>query len=402
MYTRQRIARRPRRQAQHRTNHGSTSSTQTTPRTHQLLAMQRAIGNQAVIQMLKQGTLKREQSQSRSSAAPGVIQREIEAKELEKAVQESLEWDGIFEMPEKMAKRLPKLAEIATEFEKVSGWGGRHIIIEVFADAVFNKLSDEQAIKNTAFKLDSRGFKVPEKYKDKRSQAEILEYQQLQSGYRKEPGRADAAKQLAEFGATMPGRFSKTRWVGSGPDDKRDFMPAIDKEDKGINHFARWIDKLAAKDPAADDYEPTTEAGQRMNCWEGVMFTAYQAKLVDKEWLARIHVDAAKQGSGAEKEGDKAYFDRLATHLGHDNAAPVDLESGLIPEVGDIVFFDQMEHVALSLGGGKLMHLWHSTEGGKHSGFEITSIEAIFNSRPDMKHKTTFAPCPFKVKEPTF
>jgi hypothetical protein len=129
------------------------------------------------------------------------------------------------------------------------------------------------------------------------------------------------------------------------------------------NDFARWI--------RGDGSEP--DEGSTMNCVEAVLFAAYRAGVVDRDWLALIHAEAADAASAAHTRAGipspiatdrpprpsaplTAYTATITRRLYSGPVRPYVIDrTGATrrPAVpaGHLVFFgDTIEHLALSLG----------------------------------------------------
>ncbi len=243
---------------------------------------------------------------------------------------------------------------------------------------------------------------------------QVEQFQIALDNVRMQEGQQDINERLADVAEVMPRLFPNVRWTVSGGDETDNFQIKVtQKKNLGMgqsetthNDFGLWIRKLAAGAPDADEYEPQPDQVKYMNCWEGVMFTAYQAGLVTKDWLASIHKEAAQAGVIAEAEtddpnkGKSAYTDFLMKMLGYENAIPMDEQAGLMPQRGDILFFNQSEHVGLALGAGQMMQLWSdpTTTMGQDvkRNFNITDIGTIAGGDEHKRYKVEFAPPPFR------
>lgn len=78
---------------------------------------------------------------------------------------------------------------------------------------------------------------------------------------------------------------------GSGPDPSNDFKI---KED---GDFSKWM--LSGDEMS--EFRPDLETGS-MNCWEGVLYSMYVAKIVDFDTLNQMHIDAAQAGVQASAD----------------------------------------------------------------------------------------------------
>jgi hypothetical protein len=305
---------------------------------------------------------------------------------------------------EAFIKRAEFLANIASEFEEgstpevvnsnnqkinlpISGLK-RIQFIKNIAIGLSSDLTDEKIIERAVLFCRRQGIIPPVKYRHIKelSEKEIRNFQDFLTENRKDINMDDM-KVLNKIGLAMPQEFPQITWVGSGLNSEKTALE-VDKGEKGVNHFAKWINALIGNKDEKD-LAPKKETPYKMNCWEGVMYTAYQAKLIDEQWLKDVHKKAVQS-----KEN---YFNSLAESLGFSRAVPYTPSKKIVPEPGDIVFFDKMEHVALALSEGRIMHLWHNTiESGQ--GFEITTFEDLFRNMPSFRVETKFAPNPFKYK----
>lgn len=181
----------------------------------------------------------------------------------------------------------------------------------------------------------------------------------------------------------------KLYWAGgSGADSASDYQiktstsrPTDDRrgDETNTNEFAEWI---------RGGKEPTDSS--KMNCWEAVLFSGYQAGVISKAWIFEIHQKAAKQGTangvgGNIDEGFVAYYEVLSEALGYSKAKTFNATKGTVPQKGDLVFFLGLAHVALALGstnssgGHEVMSLWILPGRGArlYSKFQRTTIEEI-------------------------
>jgi WXG100 family type VII secretion target len=111
-----------------------------------------------------------------------------------------------------------------------------------------------------------------------------------------------------------------------------------------FDDFAEWI---------RGGVKPKLDTNGKMNCWEYTMFSAYKADVVNYDDLKKVHDAAALAG---QQGGENAYFSRLGTALGADNAQTVQQPhydgTSLVSPVpaGSLVYFGDLEHVAISTG----------------------------------------------------
>jgi cell wall-associated NlpC family hydrolase len=146
--------------------------------------------------------------------------------------------------------------------------------------------------------------------------------------------------------------------------------PTAGTMETNTNEFATWV---------RGGVEPTTIS--KMNCWEMVLFAGYQAGVIPKAWIIRIHTDAATAGEAAASEA--SYYTVLSDALQFGSATS--WISGTVVPRGNLVFFNGLDHVALSTGnvvGGQqeIMSLWvlPGMAGGLlNSVTQRTTIEAL-------------------------
>jgi len=140
-----------------------------------------------------------------------------------------------------------------------------------------------------------------------------------------------------------------------------------ERTDRGYrNDFAHWI---RGGEAVPDEYST-------MNCWEAVLISAFRAGVVDKSWLVKIHERAAaaaeqvslsfqRRGLDAPIAAD-AYGTRMKMpYIAYGSSLMASLHSGALTRyasndpnqagrpaipAGHIVFFDGLDHVALSIG----------------------------------------------------
>jgi hypothetical protein len=180
----------------------------------------------------------------------------------------------------------------------------------------------------------------------------------------------------------------RTAWTAKRTDNFGVFPSGIETHDIKWDNFAKWL--------VENDEQP--DYASYMNCWEAVFFSAWRANLVTKLRLQQIHQAAAlayrnRYVANGGRGGAECYDEALKRALNFFASAPFKPEAGLIPREGDIVFWDGLQHVAISLGrtwasgepDDRVMSLWHNP-------FEITSIDVL---SPYVSGRVTFVPCPF-------
>jgi hypothetical protein len=211
--------------------------------------------------------------------------------------------------------------------------------------------------------------------------------------------RITAARVVAT-GESMRGEL---RWRGgSGPEPSEGYQVRETTRWGHPNDFARWI--------RGSGPEPTSTS--TMNCWEGVLFIAYQAGVVQKSWLEQIHQAAAAAGSAASSVD--AYYTALESRLysGSRSVFTYDTTTGIgSPDVpaGNIVFMNGIDHVMLSkgttdaTGRHEVISLWvfpsHNPPGpittGSFGTIQDTTIEEVMVTGGMTGATVEFAPPPW-------
>lgn len=180
----------------------------------------------------------------------------------------------------------------------------------------------------------------------------------------------------------------RTAWTAKRTDKFVEYPDGIERHEIKWDSFAKWL--------VENDEQP--DYSSYMSCWEAVFFSAWRAQLVSKNWLQRIHQQAARAYRNAYQQngsrgGGESYYTMLKQALNFPGSVPFEPKAGLIPREGDIVFWDGLQHVAVSLGRtwasgaseGRVMSLWHNP-------FELTDIQVL---SPYVAGRVTYVPCPF-------
>jgi len=157
------------------------------------------------------------------------------------------------------------------------------------------------------------------------------------------------------------------------------------------NDFAMWVNGTG----------PPPNPPAHMNCWEAILFSAYRADLVTSIWLRTIHrrasvVNELNSPVGAPMGDGANYYRALSYALGFLDSVPFVPQAGLVPREGDVIYWDQNEHVAISLGRrwvngnpeDRIMSHWHNN-GGTFS--VLTLADLPIWARTGFR----FRPCPF-------
>jgi hypothetical protein len=99
-----------------------------------------------------------------------------------------------------------------------------------------------------------------------------------------------------------------------------------------------------------------------MNCWESVMYAAFLVGAVSAAWIRSFYTSAL-----AQPDANAAAYALLGWSAGLPIRNPA---AGREPSVGQLVFYQQGSgvpgHVAIYLGGGRIMSLWNQPNGVDH------------------------------------
>ncbi|MGA1870236.1 MAG: hypothetical protein ACMUJM_16990 [bacterium] len=215
--------------------------------------------------------------------------------------------------------------------------------------------------------------------------------------------RITRARAVAK-GRAMEGEL---QWRGgSGPDPRSGYQISEKTSWGHQNDFARWL-RGTGPDPTSSS---------TMNCWEGVMFMAYKAGVVDKARLLAMHTAAATAATstpGIVSDKAKAYYNTLMNELNYGSRAALTYDTGTglwTPDIlmGHIVFINHTDHVVLATGkktaGGRheVISLWvepspgPSGPGGTYTGTEIGSVQvATLEEMTDPSKTVEHAPPPW-------
>lgn len=246
---------------------------------------------------------------------------------------------------------------------------------------------------------------------------------------RERTAHADLVERIkvARVMATGDSMVGQLRWRGgSGPVPQLGFQIRKLTSWGHVNDFATWI--------RGDGPEPTSTG--TMICWEAVMFIAYKAGIVSKDWLVKIHTEAAAQGVAASdrakadplrkktpnRAGFDAYYSVIERNLyrgASRTPAPYDKSTRLrvadIP-AGNVVFIGQspnhmVNHVVLAkgtldgMGRHRVLSLWIVPDrmppgaidpANTYGVLQETTIEQIAQSYPgSTTADVEFAPPPW-------
>jgi uncharacterized protein YgiM (DUF1202 family) len=171
---------------------------------------------------------------------------------------------------------------------------------------------------------------------------------------------ASAARMEKDMGTTMT-------WLGSGPGSGTD--------------FEQWAS--AAKEAPF----PAISSGTVMNCWEAVLTSAFKAGSIDWKWIHDLY-----------KSGPTSGWPALMTKGARQKYTP---GGKTYPQRGDLVFFDDMSHVAMATGkGSEVYTFWPPPKspwaGGatvdKVKKETIESLDAWWKGYSGKSFNVTFAP----------
>ncbi|MBC7500254.1 MAG: hypothetical protein H7315_07135 [Herminiimonas sp.] len=153
--------------------------------------------------------------------------------------------------------------------------------------------------------------------------------------------------------------------------------------------FHQW---LFRKGPAPD----------RMNCWESVLYGAFRAGLIDKA-AARNMIGLVDHQTDAGSlkicSFIKNILDRagqastIVTNLAARSADHLDMRCIDIPAGHVVLFGEDGQHVALSLGANEVLELDSDSGGGDHQGrMAISRIDTIMNKKAAYARQLAWAP----------
>ena len=117
-------------------------------------------------------------------------------------------------------------------------------------------------------------------------------------------------------------------------------------------------------------FPPVTSA-TIMNCWEAVLLSAYRARAIDWTWIHTLYTTVAPANWVASMS------------RGASNSYAVPGPNLLMPQRGDLVFFDGLAHVALATGkGSEVYTFWPPPNtpfalGGTTDQVKVFTIEAL-------------------------
>lgn len=165
---------------------------------------------------------------------------------------------------------------------------------------------------------------------------------------------------------TMAGLVGKTAtWTGSGPGSG--------------NTFETWAS--AATEVAAGPL-PAVVAATKINCWEMVLVAALQANLINWTWVHTLYTTSLGAGWGAHLVNTLSRGSRVPYHVGDPNTPR--------PNLGQVVFFNGADHVALGngivdgTGRAQVWTFWPPpgtafTPGGTVDQVKLSTIEELVN-----------------------
>lgn len=148
--------------------------------------------------------------------------------------------------------------------------------------------------------------------------------------------------------ATGQAHVGHYRWRGgSGPDPTAGYQVNTQTNWAHQNDFARWVRGLG----------PVPNNNSVMNCWQGVLFLAYEAGLVSLAWLQSMDQAAAAAATGTTGDQNaktRAYYSVLerAMYSGSRTQVTFDATGRSSPDMpaGQMVFINNLAHVLLSKG----------------------------------------------------
>lgn len=151
-------------------------------------------------------------------------------------------------------------------------------------------------------------------------------------------GTADGIKkdiadneQVADAMKDGVNRGDESRWLGSGKN--------------GTTDFAKW----ARSDPKKKKAAPKLEKKLVINCWEYILLVAYHEGIASQDWIHKLYTNVAYPVD----------WSKYMT-IGGKPKEYKGVGSKEKPQRGDLVFFNDLAHVALSAGGDDIYSFWPS------------------------------------------
>lgn len=145
------------------------------------------------------------------------------------------------------------------------------------------------------------------------------------------------------------------KWLAAK--DKANREQVADALDKGVKNGdgASWdefsnvdptdFQKWAATEPEKKVSAPKIETATRVNCWEYILLVAYHEGIASQEWIHKLYTEVPDN-----KWQDYMIKGKLKNYTGKKGKDQ--------PQKGDIVFFNDWDHVVLSAGGDKIYSFW--------------------------------------------
>ena len=157
----------------------------------------------------------------------------------------------------------------------------------------------------------------------------------------------------------------------AGPSHSATLGNAVAKSALGLKGKLNWTLPAMNASGRQNDFEDfirkesPLKATANLNCWEAVIFSAMESGVLDP---ASVHA--------AFKENiytDFQYNNQVEDWMCGEDPRPYDSPDDAKP--GDVILFYGTAHVALSLGGDRVMSLWDGPDGD--STFQETTITAL-------------------------
>lgn len=162
---------------------------------------------------------------------------------------------------------------------------------------------------------------------------------------------SDMAKSGQKFTWTKSGSY------GSGPGD---------------NNFQAWAGA------STEGSAPSKNSATRLNCWEAVLLSAYRSGTISWVWIHWMYT--SKRANYVQLNAPPAMSPEFMSSGAAQTYAP---PKSTMPQRGDVVFFNNLAHVALATGNGSdVLSFWpahdrNSFTTGTEATVEVVSIEKL-------------------------
>ncbi len=184
-------------------------------------------------------------------------------------------------------------------------------------------------------------------------------------------GMSDVADVAEDSEGTMTHRQSGVSTKGKKKKGPR-MIGAASKNPFGrkINHFARWV---MGKEK---DMESLSKG---LSCWEAILFSAMKAGAITENDVKDAYKSALEASdTGTDEPDSVAFVNTLKDWMVGNSVGDLWKEEQDLVK-GQLIIAGPLMHVAISLGGQKVMSLGHQIKAGKVEGWTNTTIDIAFD-----------------------